>query len=254
MPATGNPRPSTESHTVTAGEALARFATERLAESGESETRGVSAALELVVQFLDQVGPELLDPLTRRRLERGSPRTARDLLDAGGLARLLGPCSRVFPFSVLAGHGVLCAFASEAPRLVRWLAAKGLATSSDLALFRGHFRCARAALARHERLQAAVELASSPFLFCESDEVSVGHYLVERVVGRALAVRANEVRIEPVRCPVGFEGEFRPGQSVSLALLRGGVGFVPLAMNLPATREEFEALVGRVRLSPPTPS
>jgi len=254
MTASGKPRLSSEGCSVTAGEALARFATERLAEAGESETRGVSAALELVVQFLDQMAPELLDPLTRRRLERGSPRTARDLLDAGGLVRLLGPCSRIFPFSVLAGHGVLRAFAVEAPRLVRWLVAEGLATPSDLVLFRGHFRCARAALARHERLQAAVELASSPFLFTEVELASVGHYLIERVRGRALAVRANEVRLEPVRCPVGFEDEFRPGQSVSLALMRGGVGFVPLAMNLPATQADFEALVARVRLSPPIPS
>jgi hypothetical protein len=254
MAPTGKPYPFPEDRPVTAGESLARYATERLADSGESETRGISAALELIVQFLDQMGPELLDPLTRRRIERGSPRMARDLLDAGGLARLLGPCSRIFPFSVLAGHGVLCAFASEAPRLVRWLVAEGLATSRDLALFRGHFGRARATLARHERLQAAVELASSPFLFKEAGELSVGHYLVERVAGRALAVRANDSLLEPVRCPPGFEGEFRPGQSVSLALLRGGVGFVPLAMNLPATQGEFEALVGRVRLSPPIPS
>jgi len=254
MSATGKPQPITEDRTVTAGEALARYATNRLAGCNEGETRGIAAALELVVQFLDQMGPELLDPLTRRRLERGSPRAARDLLGAGCLARLLGPCSRLFPFSVLAGHGVLCAFAAEAPRLVRWLGAEGLATSTDLALFRGHFRCARAALDRHERLQAAVDLASSPFLYASHDDMNVGHYLVESVSGQVLAVRANDVRLEPVRCPVGFEGAFRPGQSVSLALLRSGVGFVPLAMNLPATPEEFETLVGRARLSPPTPS
>jgi hypothetical protein len=56
-------------------------------------------------------------------------------------------------------------------RFWRWLGAEGLATATDLALFRGHFRCARAALVRHERLQAAVELASSPFLFASSAEV-----------------------------------------------------------------------------------
>lgn len=254
MRANGTTRPTTEERPVTAGEALARYATARLARAGEGETRGISAALELVVQFLDQMGPDLLDPLTRRRLQRGSPRAARDLLDAGGLVRLMGPCVRVFPFSVLAGHGVLSAFATEVPRLVRWLAEAGLARPADLAPFRDHFRLARAALARHERLQAAVELASSPFLFADAELVSVGHYLIEQVQGRALAVRAEEVRLEPVRCPAGFEGEFRAGQSISLALLRGGVGFVPLAMNLPATQQEFDALVVQVRLSPPTPS
>ena len=115
MPATGKPQPITEDRTVTAGEALARYATNRLAGCGEGETRGIAAALELVVQFLDQMGPELLDPLTRRRLERGSPRAARDLLGAGCLARLLGPCSRLFPFSVLAGHGVLLRLLRRGP-------------------------------------------------------------------------------------------------------------------------------------------
>jgi hypothetical protein len=254
MSVTGKPSPNTGEHTVTAGEALARFATERLGRSGEGEARGISAALELVVQFLDQMGAELLDPLTRRRLQRGRPRSARDMLDARSLARLLGPCSRLLPFSVLAGHGVLRTFAEEAPRLARWLVAEGLAARGDLALFRGHFRCAQAALARHEQLQAAVELASSPFVFPDAELVTVGHYFVERVRGRALSVRAEAVRLEPVHCPVGFEGGFRAGQSVSLALLRGGVGFIPLAMNLPTTQEEFAALVERARLSPPTPS
>lgn len=254
MPAIVKSSPSTAESTITAGEALSRYASERLDASDEGEGRGISAALELVVQFLDQLGPELVDPLTRKRLERGRPRAARDLLDGGSLARLMGPCARVLPYSVLAGHGVISAFSAEVPRLVRWLSAAGLASERDRELFRAHFRSARPVLARHERLQAAVELASSPFLLADDDAVSVGHYLVEHVRGRALAVRANELRLEPVRCPAGFEGEFRAGQSVSLALLRGAVGWVPLAMNLPATREQFDVLLGCLRLSPPTPS
>ncbi|MCU0231843.1 MAG: hypothetical protein MUC67_10775 [Acidobacteria bacterium] len=254
MPAIVSSGPLPLERTVTAGEALARFATERLEASDQQEGCGVTAALELIVQFVDQMGPELLDPMTRRRLERGRPRAARDLLDAGGLARLIGPCARVLPYSVLAGHGVLSAFAAEAPRLVRWLAAQGLAAEPDLALFRAHFHRARPALARHERLQAAVELASSPFVLADTDEVSVGHYLVEEVRGRALAVSANDQRLEPVRCPAGFEGVFCAGQSVSLALLRGAIGFVPLAMNLPATRQEFDVLLGKLRLKPSRPS
>ena len=71
---------------------------------------------------------------------------------------------------------------------------------------------------RRANLQAAVELASSPFLLADDDAVSVGHYLVERVRGRALAVRANELRLEPVRCPAGFDGS-----KVTMRTLRVGI-------------------------------
>jgi len=254
MGSIGRPQSDIGDRPETAAAALERYAGIRLARSGESGSRGVTAALELVAQFVDQMAPELLDALTRRRLSRRESLPPRDLLDPSALLRLLGPSALLFPYSILAGGGVLRAFSSEVPRLARWLLAQWPESRVESPLFSSYWRRARGPLRRHALLQAAVETMSTPFLLTGPDEISVGHYLIEEAHPGRLAVRAGETRIDPVRYPVRFAAEFRAGDSVSLALLRTGVGYLPLAINLPLSQETFDALLEESRLSPPIPS
>lgn len=243
-----------EARPATAAAALERYGEIRLAGSSDAEARGVTAALELIAQFVDQMAPELLDPLTRRRLARREHRPPRDLLDPSALLRLLGPSALLFPYCILAGGGVLRAFSLEVPRLARWLRAQWPEPRAERAQFRVLWERARGPLRRHARLQAAAEALSSPLLLAEPDEISIGHYLIEEVHPERLAVRAEEVRLAPVRYPASFAEEFREGDSVSLALLRSAIGYLPLAINLPLSHASFDRLLEASRLSPPTPS
>jgi hypothetical protein len=227
----------------TAADALEAYGKERLECCAERSQPGIESTLDIVATFCDEVAPALLDPLSRRRIERraeGSATPARHLIDAGHLLRVLGPCVALFPFQIVAGLGVLEGFYGEMPRLARWLQRRGASAGRDE--FDAAWNEARPLLLRHADVQRSVEealLRSSQ----HDGEIVVGRFLIEREEPIGIWVRADADERGPVRIPRAIRPLFGAGQELSMAFRRGAVGWTPLAAALPCAPGGLEELL-----------
>jgi hypothetical protein len=228
----------------TAADALEAYGKERLARCAECFQPGLESTLDIVATFCDEVAPALLDPLSRRRIERraeGTGAPARRLLDAGHLWRVLGPCATLFPYQIVAGLGVLEGFQEEMPRLAHWLEQHGLA--DGCAPFAESWAAARPQLLRHAEIQRDIEevLARSSLV---DGEIVVGRFLIEREDAVGIWVRADADVRGPVRMPRRTRRFYGSGQEVSLAFRRAAVGWTPLAAALPLPVGGLEEMLG----------
>ena len=235
-----------------AGEAIAAYGERALRAADAERCIGLESVLEVIARFCDEVAPEILDPLARRRVERGArgdDLSPRDHIAAERLPRLMAACGRLFPYQIVCSSGVITCFRSELPRLVRWLAERGVASREDLAAFERAWSCARANLARHIRLQESIERWSKPFQFIADPDVRVGHYLIERVTPAGLWLRCEELRLGPVRLPGDAAALFTAGEEVTIAMHRSAMGWRPLAASLPCRPHEIDAIMDEARTS-----
>lgn len=233
-----------------AGEAIAAYGESVLRGAHPDRCAGLETVLEVIARFCDEIAPEILDPLARRRVERaarGDDRTPRDLIAAERLPGLMAACGKLFPYQIVCSSGVITSFRTEMPRLVRWLARRGVASDEDLAVFERAWDGARANLARHVRLQESIERWSQPFQFIAEPEVRVGHYLIERVTPAGLWLRCEELRLGPVRLPGEAAALFTTGHEVTIAMHRSAMGWRPVAASLPCRQQEIDAIMAEAR-------
>ena len=226
-------------------EAFAAARAERLDEFGRA---GLLAAIEIIGSFVDEVAPDLLDDVSRRRLARragsGPPRGA---LDARRLAPLLAGCGRCFPFQIVAGAGVVASFRAETPRLVQWLRANGHADDEGVARFAGGWAAAEPDLARHAALQSRIEDDLDQPWRALGEETIVGRFKVARVGPLGMWLDAGSGPRGPVRLPPATEGIFAAGLEVSAAFARCPLGFALLAAALPCPPGHVDALFETIR-------
>lgn len=226
---------------TTTGDAIAQYASERLPTCEATWSVGVESVLEIVASFCDELGPELVDALARRRL-RGRLHDpefrARDALGADALFRLLAPCVRLFPFQIVAGAGILTIFRDEIPRLARWLGDEGFARDEDRPAFETAWAEALPDIARHTRLQLALERAVGA-VHVPPPDLLVGRFDVVECAAGALVVSNREQRCGPIRVPRSVERCYSPNDEVSLALHRSVAGWRILASSLPCGEGEL---------------
>lgn len=233
-------------------DALERYGKPRLARDAADVGIGIQSVLEIVASFCDEVGPDLCDPFSQRRLAadaaRGDAPAPRDLLAPGWLIHLLTPCARLFPYQIVAGSGVIAAFREEAPRLARWLRRRGLSAPAQDALFTAAWARAAPDIARQLRLQRALErsLARIPRLL-QRGEVVAGRFLVERADQRGMWVTADAGVRGPVRAAAPVLALFEAGTEVSLAFQRAVIGWTLLAASLPCRPGELDRLLDEAR-------
>ncbi len=233
---------------------LERYARPRLARRAASAAVGVQSVLEIIASFCDEIGPDLCDPFSRRRLAADAdpgadePPAPRDLLAAGWLIRLLAPCARLFAYQIVAGSGVIAAFRDEAPRLARWLRRRRLTTAEEDAAFAAAWARAAPDLDRHLRLQRAVErsLPRAPLLVQRGEAVT-GRFLVARVDHRGMWVSAGAMVRGPVRAPDPVLALFEAESEASMAFQRGVIGWTLLAASLPCRAGDLDRLLSETR-------
>lgn len=232
----------------TAGEALEAYARGRMAGKSPPDQAGMIAFLELVGRFCDEIAPDLLDPVTRRRLEKqAGDHPPRDILDARRLYPLLLPCARMYPFLIAASSGVTLVFSREIPRLAAWLVDQGLGEAGVVDRFEQGWALARADMERLVVLQLSLARVADVLRFARPDYAVVGHYLITEVSPQGLWVDGGEGAVGPVRVPRDCLGLFSPGQEASMAFFRGGAGWIPLACSLPYRTEEMAAMMDQAR-------
>lgn len=239
---------------LTIADALEAYGSFRVPQCGPLETPGVEAVLGIVSSFCDEVLPDLLDPVTRHRCERGAQAAAsepRDVLGAPLLARALGPCARLLPYQVVAGSGVLAVFRDEVPRLARWLRRKGVFSTADEAAFFETWRAARPDLQQHLELQQAIEADLQRGFAVYEAELVQGHFEIERITPRGMFVNGGAAARGPVRFPERFAGLFEPGRCVSLVFRRALAGWRLVASALPYPENGLDALCGGGRTGRP---
>ena len=220
--------------------ALDVFARARLEVVAPESAPGVAPALGIVAAFCDEVAADLLDPVSRRRLQR-SEGPAREILPPQILIRLLGPCARLFPYQIVAGSGVIAAFLAEIPRLAAWLLRRGFVETGAADPFDAAWRRAGADLRRHRQLQQTLERAAAARRPPVGDaEIVVGRFFVDKRDERGLWVTADAGQRGPVHAPRPALDMFAGGQEASMAFERSLCGWSLLAACLPCTPGDIE--------------
>ncbi len=231
---------------TTIAEALGDYGQQHFPCSTPPRAIALEAALQVIAQFCDDVLPGLLDPVSRHRFERrgAADEAPRDRLEAALLGRALASCARLLPYHVVAGSGVLESFHAEAPRIVRWLARRGVIPAADARAFDVGWSDACVLLGRHVRLQRQIEAELGNALALFDGNVVEGHFLIERSEPRGLWVNGGTKTRGPVRVPDACREILVPGREVSLAFCRVVSGWLLVGSALPVPEGGLEG-VGR---------
>lgn len=231
----------------TLDEALEAYALDRMARIGPEDELAVQVVLEVLAAFFCPEHAELIGG--ERAGSAGSGFAARSML------RGLHASMHLFPYSCVVSQGVISRFAAEVRALASWSVDAGLCHAEELPPFRAGYRRALASFREHRQLQNEIEATSLAWSSSDDGELLQGRFLVDRVDALGLsALIPHSGERRRVLLTSRARRFFAPGQSVSLAMVRGAQGWRPVGASLPARADWLEHRFEELRaLAWPTP-